>query len=57
MNTKALTIIPQQDHGLIIEVVDNTVKVLNEFDIPYSSISKIIDNETIVTLDKSKTWE
>ena len=57
MNTKALTIIPQQDHGLIIEVVDNTVKVLNEFDIPYNSISKIIDNETIVTLDKSKTWE
>ena len=57
MNTKALTIIPQQDHGLIVEVVDNTVKVLNEFDIPYNSISKIIDNETIVTLDKNKTWE
>ncbi len=53
MNTKNLTIIPQQNHGLIVEIVDNAVKILNEFDIPYNSISKIIDNKTIVTLDKS----
>ncbi len=52
MHTK-LTIIPQQDHGLIVEIVDNTVKILHKFDIPYNSISKIIDNKIIVTLDKS----
>jgi len=50
---KTMTIIPQQNHGLIAEVIAGIVKVVGEFDIPYNSISKIIDNETIATLDKS----
>jgi len=52
MHDKALTIIPQQSHGLIAEVIAGTIKPVNELDIPYNSISKIINNETIVTLNK-----
>ena len=47
-------IIPQQNHGLIAEITDNNVNIVAKFDIPYRSISKVIDNETIVTLDKSE---
>ena len=52
--TNKLTIIPQQDHGLITEIIDNRVNIITKFDIPYRSISKVIDNETIVTLDKAE---
>ncbi len=47
-----LVIIPQSENGLISEVSENNVNVIVSIDIPYNSISKIINNETIVTLDK-----
>ena len=49
---KKLSIIPQSGKGLIVEISDNQVHVLDKINIPYNSISKIIKNETIVTLDK-----
>jgi len=50
--SKTLTIIPQSNHGLIAEISDNKVHIINKVDIPYNSISKIVDNKTIATLDK-----
>ncbi len=47
-----LTIIPQHDKGMISEISKNKVKGIGKIDIPYNSISKIINNETIITLDK-----
>ena len=47
-------IIPQQNHGLITEVASDGITIIAKFDIPYNSISKIINNETIVTLDKAE---
>ena len=52
MQNKTLTIIPQSENGLVVEVSENKVNILTSIDIPYNSISKIINNETIVTLDK-----
>ena len=46
------TIIPQQDRGLIVELAGDRIDVLAEIEIPYNSISKIIDDEIVVTLDK-----
>ena len=52
MKTKTLTIIPQQNNGLIAEIVNKQIKVLYKFDIPYDSTSKILNNKTIATLDR-----
>ncbi|MEA3456352.1 MAG: leucine-rich repeat domain-containing protein, partial [Campylobacterota bacterium] len=52
MRNKTLSIIPQDKHGLIAQVIDNEVKIVGKLDIPYNSISKITANKTIVTLDK-----
>ncbi len=52
MTEKTTIIIPQQKHGFIAEAVNGKINILGKIDIPYNSISKIIDNETIVTLDK-----
>lgn len=52
MNINKLTIIPQQNYGLVTEVLENQVTPIAQINIPYNSINKIINNETIVTLDK-----
>ncbi len=49
---KTLTVIPQSNHGLVAEISENKVNTIAKIDIPYNSISKIVDNKTIATLDK-----
>ncbi len=50
----AVTIIPQQNYGLIVEISDEQdITVISKIEIPYNTISKIVDNKTVVTLDKN----
>ncbi len=54
MKNKMLTIIPQARCGLIADVTDKRIRVIAKFDIPYNSVSKIVDNKIIVTLDRNR---
>ena len=53
MENKIQLVIPQQNGALLVGITRDKIDVGDTIDIPYNSISKIIDNETIVTLDKS----
>jgi len=53
MENKIQLVIPQQNSALLVGITGDKIDVGGTIDIPYNSISKIIDNETIVTLDKS----
>jgi len=53
MENKIQLVIPQQNSALLVGITGDKIDVGGTIDIPYNSISKIIDNKIIVTLDKS----
>lgn len=48
---EVITVIPQKDYGLIVSI-SNKINIIAKINIPYKSISKIMQDTTIVTLDK-----
>ncbi len=50
-----ITVIPQKDHGLIVNVKDSKVDIVAKIKIPYDSSTKFTKSGKIVTLDKKKS--
>ena len=50
-----ITVIPQEDHGLIVKVNDSKIETVAKINIPYESNTKITKSGKVVTLDKEKS--
>lgn len=52
--TSKIVVIPQENYGLVVNISEaNYIEELSKIDIPYESVSKVINNNQIVTLDKN----